>query len=135
MTLTPIEPLRANIPYARTVVAVRKQTDRRGQRADETRYFLSSLEGAERTPEAWVALIRGHWAGVEIRNHWRRDTCWMEDKTRSRNPNLVGALILLRSAVLALVADNLDTFGSLPAFTEACAANPQHTLRLLRNRL
>lgn len=131
----PIEPLQANIPYARTVVAVRKQTYRRGQRTEETRYFLSSLQMNERTPEAWLVLIRGHWAGVEIRNHWHRDACWSEDKTRSRNPNLVGALILLRSAVLALVTDELDTHGSLPAFTESCAANPSLTLRLLRNNL
>lgn len=127
--------MQANIPYARTIVAVHKQTYRRGQTAEEVRYFLSSLEMTERTPEAWLALIRGHWAGVEIRNHWRRDACWSEDKARSRNPNLVGALILLRNALLALIADELDTHGSLPAFTESCAANPHPALRLLRSNL
>ena len=38
--------------------------------------------------------------GVEIRNHWRKDACLFEDKTRSRKPHIVGNLILLRNLVL-----------------------------------
>ena len=127
--------MKANIPFARTVVVVRKQTCSKGRKTEETRFFLSSLEGAERTPEAWLALIAGHWAGVEIRNHWRRDACWLEDKTRSRNPNLVGALMLLRSAAFARVVELLDAYGGLPALSESFAANPRLALRLLHREL
>lgn len=127
--------MKANIPFARTVVIVRKQTCVKARQVEETRFFLSSLEGAERTPEAWLALIAGHWAGVEIRNHWRRDACWREDNTRSRNPNLVGALMLLRSAAFALVAELLDAYGGLPALTESFAAQPRLALRLLHCEL
>jgi len=116
------------------VVAVHKQTHSKGHCTEETRYFLSSMEQLVRPAAAWLGLVRGHWGGVEIRNHWRRNACWLEDKTRSRNPNLVGALSLLRSALLSLIADELDVHGSLPAFSESCAANPRQTLRLLLNR-
>lgn len=101
----------------------------------ERRYYLSSLEPAERSPAAWSLLIRSHWAGVEIRNHWRKDACWREDHTRSRNPNIVGALALLRNALLALVDDQLDTYGSMPSLFEACQASPALALRLIRKTL
>jgi hypothetical protein len=80
-------------------------------------------------------LVRGHWAGVENRNHWRRDACWLEDRTRSRNPNIVGALALMRNALLALAQPELDHHGSLPAFSEAVTARPHLALNLLRARL
>jgi hypothetical protein len=44
-----------------------------GKLSTETRYYLSSQFPGERTDLDWHALIRGHWGGVEIRNHWRRD--------------------------------------------------------------
>jgi hypothetical protein len=44
---------------------------------------------------------------------------WREDETRSRNPNLVGNLALLRNALLAIVAEEREVYGNLPAFTEA----------------
>ena len=61
-----------------------------------------------RRPAQWHRLIRGHWGGVENRNHWSKDAIWREDATRSRNPNLVGNL-----ALLALVAEERGTYGSL----------------------
>ena len=79
-------------------------TKKTGKTTTETRFYLSSLEPAERTSEQWQELIRGHWAGVEIRNHWRRDTFWGEDGSRTRKPNALGNLALLRSALLALLS-------------------------------
>jgi hypothetical protein len=38
--------------------------------------------------------VHGHWAGVENRNHWRRDACLGEDRTRSRNANVLINLAL-----------------------------------------
>lgn len=108
---------------------------RKGKEGEsKTRYFISSLSSHERTPKQWLALIRGHWAGVENRNHWRRDACWWEDKTRSRNPNIVGALALLRNALLAVVQRSVESHSSLPAFTEACAARTSLPLNLIRGR-
>ena len=45
-------------------------------------------------------MICDHWAGCEIRNHWRKDTCLFLDKTRSRNPHLVVKLMFLRNLAL-----------------------------------
>jgi hypothetical protein len=127
--------LQADFPFARSFAAVRSTVTRKGRLpATETRYFISSLTSGERSPERWLDLIRGHWGGVENRNHWRRDACGWEDKTRSRNPNIVGALALLRNATLALAQPALETYGSLPALMEACAARPSLCLNLLRAR-
>ena len=87
----------------------------------------------ERTPAQWHALIRGHWAGVEIRNHWRRDALWGEDRSRTRQPKALANLALLRSALLALLPEHYpDT--PLPVLSEMFAASPATGLRLLRAR-
>lgn len=70
---------------------------------------------------------------MEIRNHWRKDACLFEDKTRSRKPNLVGNLILLRNLVLFFFAEHCDTYGCLPAFIETVASNSALALRLIRS--
>jgi hypothetical protein len=128
-----IEPIAIDWPYARTLLCVEASRGfKKSSGSPERRYFVSSLEPQERSPAAWVALIRNHWAGVENRNHWRKDACWGEDRTRSRNPNVLGALALLRNALLAIVADHLDTYGSMPTFFEACQERPAFALRLIR---
>ena len=55
-----------------------------------------------------------------------------EDWTRSRNPNILGVLALLRNALLALVADPLEPRRSLPKLYEDCAHHPQLALNLIR---
>jgi hypothetical protein len=69
--------------------------------------------------------------GVENRNHWRKDACLFEDKTRSRNPNIVGALILLRNVVLRYYADHVEMYTSLPAFVEANVAQMNIPFKLV----
>lgn len=87
------------------------------------------------TPEDWIRTIRNHWGGVEIRNHWSRDAILREDHTRSRNPTLVGALALLRSALLAIYARLRETHGCLPAILETLRANPHAVQRLVMEQL
>jgi hypothetical protein len=70
----------------------------------------------------WVQHVRNHWAAVENRHRWRKNTCLREDHTRSRHPNLVGALALLRSALFAIHQPHHEHYGGLNAFTEAVAA-------------
>jgi hypothetical protein len=123
-------------PYARSLLCVEAtRGTKKEPGSPQRRYFLSSLEPKEREPAEWVALIRNHWGGVENRNHWRKDACWGEDRTRSRNRNIVGALALLRNALLALVVEHLDTYGSMPAFFDACQHQPSFALRLIRRSL
>jgi predicted transposase YbfD/YdcC len=102
-----------DFPFARSIVVVRSHVidKKTGEHSDETRYYVSSLERAERTPRHWHALVRGHWGGVEIRNHWRRDSLWGEDRSRTRNATALANLALLRNALLALLPEH---FGDTP---------------------
>ena len=56
-----------DFPFARSLVVVRsRRTEKRsGKSTEETRYYISSLEPEDPTPEQWLQLIRGHWADVE----------------------------------------------------------------------
>jgi predicted transposase YbfD/YdcC len=108
-----------------------RRSKKTGRESNETRYYLSSLEPDERTPEQWIDIIRGHWAGVENRLHWRKDALLLEDKTRSRNPNIVGALMLLRNAILPLLLD-FAADHNVNAAVETICANRRLAIRLLR---
>jgi hypothetical protein len=103
-----------------------------GLRSTESRYYLSSAPPAQYRPEQWLQLIRGHWGGVEIRNHWRRDVLMGEDQSRSRNPNLLANLALIRSALLHILAMHLHEC-SLPVFREKIDSRPGRCLAALTN--
>lgn len=77
-----------------------------GHSTTEPHYYLSSAPPDQYRPPQWLRLIRGHWAGVEIRNHWRRDVIFGEDQSRSRNPNLLANVALIRNALLAVLAEH-----------------------------
>ena len=120
----------------RTVLHVRRRASTKKQAADwEDAYYLSSLAADTKTPEQWLQTIRDHWAGVEIRNHWRKDACLFEDKTRSRHANIVGCLILLRTLVLHCYVEHQATYGSLPAFIESVVACPAFALSLIHGSI
>ena len=100
---------------------------------DEVRYYLTSAEPAAHTPTQWLALIQGHWAGVEIRNHWRRDAVWGEDRSRTRNPTALANLALLRSALLVLLPDHFPDL-SLPQIKERLHSHPAACHNLLQKK-
>lgn len=124
-----MEPIAIGFPFARTIVAIqsRRTVKRTGKESLETRYYLSSQDAAERSHEGWIALIRNHWAGVENRNHWRRDALWQEDDTRSSNPRLLANLALIRSALFRLLHDRYPD-QSHPQIREHYAAHLSVTL-------
>lgn len=121
-----------DFPYARSIVVVRSQRHikRSGETSQETRYYLSSLDPGERSLENWQHLIRGHWAGVEIRNHWRRDVLFGEDRSRSRNANLLANLALIRTVLLRL-ASNKFPGQSIPQIKEQLQSNPSRVIAAL----
>ncbi len=96
----------------------------------EARYYLSSALPNQYSPPQWLGLIRGHWGGVEIRNHWRRDALMGEDGSRSRNPSLLANLALLRSGLLALLAEHFPD-RPLPQIREQLAHRPAQGLSIL----
>jgi predicted transposase YbfD/YdcC len=83
--------------------------------------------------QQWLELIRGHWGGVEIRNHWKKDAILFEDKTRSRNPTLVGTLAMLRNTLLFMHKEQ-EEHKTLPGFIEAIAANSNNAFAMLTRR-
>lgn len=135
ITVLPASAMEYDFTYARSIIAVWSKVERGGKETASERYYISSHAPGERTKAQWHRLIRGHWAGVENRNHWSKDAIWREDATRSRNPNLVGNLALLRNALLALVAEERETYGSLPALTEAMQADRSLPFNLITRNL
>lgn len=127
-----VEPLQCNFPFARTLIVLRSERTikKTGLSTSESRYYLSSAPPQQYRPEQWLQLIRGHWGGVEIRNHWRRDVLMGEDRSRSRNPHLLANLALIRSAVLLLLADHIQDL-SLPQFREHLASRPSRCLQII----
>ena len=85
-------------------------------------------------PEQWLQLIRNHWGGIEIRNHWRKDACLMEDKTRSKNPNIVASLAMLRNCYLHF-CETQTKHKSLLALTEAITADAKLSYAMLMGKL
>jgi hypothetical protein len=106
---------------------------RRGETKSEIRYYLSSAEPADYAPAQWQALIRGHWAGVEIRNHWRRDAIWAEDRSRSRHPAALANLALLRNALFALLPDHYPDI-SHSQIRERLHSHPAAALCVIRSK-
>ncbi len=124
--------MEVSFPHARTLLRIRSWRKVGGKEGGgEDRYYLSSLESGQKTPEQWAHSVREHWGGVESRNHWRKDACLLEDKTRSRNPNIVCCLIMLRNVVFEYYAQTDGAYLSLPAFIEANTANSKRTFTLV----
>lgn len=124
----------ADFPHARSLLAVHthRTVPATGQVSEDTRYYISSLELHERSPRQMLNLIRGHWAAVEIRNHWTRDHCFGEDKCRSKNPNLAAALALIRSGLLTITSSQSCSTTEL---IERCASNPRLAANLVHSPL
>lgn len=101
-----------------------------GQTTTESRYYLSSAPAPDHTPRRWLELIRGHWAGVENRNHWRRDALMGEDDSRSRHPTLLANVALIRNVLLQVLAEHLQE-QSLPKLRERLHSHPGRCLALL----
>jgi len=83
-----IEPSASGLPHVRSLIKTTISS------------HVSSL--VPQRAQRFGTLIRGHWGGCEIRNHWVRDALWGEDTTLSKNKNLNGNLAVLRCALTAL---------------------------------
>lgn len=124
--------MEADFPYARSLVIMRTErtVKKTGQTTAESHYYLSSVLPDFYKPTQWLNLIRGHWGGVEIRNHWRRDALMGEDRSRSRNANLLANMALIRNVLLAHLADHVPD-KPLPIVFEEFAVNPAKILTFL----
>jgi predicted transposase YbfD/YdcC len=124
----------ADFPFARTLMVLRSErtVKKTSLTTTQSRYYLSSASPDQYTPTQWLELIRGHWGGVEIRNHWRRDAILGEDRSRSRQPNLLANLALIRNALLLLLIDQAPA-QSPPQIREHLHSRPTQCLNLLHS--
>ena len=131
------EPLSTGFPFSRIIINIRstRLIKKTGQQSQEGRFYLSSQHWKDRTPENWINLSRSHWAGVENRNHYRRDATLGEDATRCRNPNALANLALLRSVTLLLHSSDGSHQEWLPGKKERLAADPYSAKALIFLRL
>ncbi len=125
--------MQVSFPHIQTVVKIWRKSTAYKTDEKELCYYLSSEPFDRRTPKQWLELVRGHWGGVEIRNHWRKDAILLEDKTRSRNPTLVGALAMLRNILLFMNKEQ-DLHATLPGFVEDIAADNRKAFSMLMRR-
>ena len=125
--------MQVGFPHIQTVVKIWRTSTAYKTGEKEICYYLSSEPFDRRTPEQWLGLVRGHWGGVEVRNHWRKDAILLEDKTRSRNPTIVGALAMLRN-VFQLKHKEQEPHATLPGFVEDIAADGNKPFSMLMRR-
>jgi hypothetical protein len=69
---------------------------------------------------------------VEIRNHWRRDALMGEDRSRSRNPNLLANLAIIRSALLCALTEQFQE-RSQPEIRECLHSHPDRCWNLIND--
>jgi len=116
----------------RTALKIKREST--ALKEPEERIYLSTAEVDSRTPEQWEHLVRGHWGGVENRNHWRKDACLLEDKTTSKQPGVVASFGLLRNILLFFHAEQ-EVHNTLNGHVEAITANPSKAYAMLTARL
>jgi predicted transposase YbfD/YdcC len=119
-------------PHVRTLVAIDRQREntKNGKIEEERALYLFTMKPDKCTPEQCNELVRGHWGGVENRNHWRRDAILEEDKTRTKNATISTTLALLRNTFLAALARYEEPL-NLGLVKQLCSHDPQIALDML----
>jgi predicted transposase YbfD/YdcC len=82
-----------------TVIMVRSERCLGGKQSQETRYYISSLEG---DAKQGLRAVRGHW-GIENKLHWVLDIAFREDDSRIRKGNGAQNFAVLRHIALNLL--------------------------------
>jgi predicted transposase YbfD/YdcC len=103
-----------------------------GKEVISMRWFITSRQPHEASPEYLAHLVRKHWT-VENNIHWLKDAVFKEDRSRQRNPNAAQALGLLRTALLAPVRK--AGHHSLTHATEDFAANKWNAIQIILRQI
>lgn len=129
-----IDPIEAGLPGARTLIVVRRSNAAKDEAEPQLAYYHASESITEvRTARYFAGLVRGHWGGCEIRNHWVRDAQMFEDKTRIRNYNINANLATLRCCLLKIKAQLLPDH-PWPQIRERAQADHAFAYQLIANQ-
>lgn len=115
------------------VHGARARITEKGKTHSETHFYASSQAPSERSAAQWEAPVRGHWKGVEARNHNRRDVGFGEDRFRSRNANIRTNFALMVNLALD-ICSSAAPFDAVSAVRQHLASNPRKTLSLVLGR-
>lgn len=96
-----VEADQLGFPHVRRLLVIDAQSEnkRTGKVSSERRFYLCSHTPETADVRTLARYARGHWGGVEIRNHWRHDALWREDKTLLRSDEARTNLCLIRHFV------------------------------------
>ncbi len=131
--MLPLSPAESGLPYSQAMVAIRTRVTEKGKTHDETHFYASSQAPHERSPAQWETLARGHWKGVEARNHNRRDVGFGEDRFRSRNVTIRTNFALMVNLALD-ICSSAAPFDAISAVRQHLASNPGKALSLVLGR-
>jgi len=93
----------------RSIVAVTAVREYKGEKSEETRYFISSLDATD--PKRLGQVVRSHW-GIENKLHWVLDYAFDEDSQRARMGNSAANMAIIRHIALNLIrADQSSKIG------------------------
>lgn len=121
------------LPHARSLIIVHKNSiNSKGVETPSRHVYLSSLDCGTTKAERFAELIRGHWAGAEIRNHWIRDHLLREDQTRSKNWKLNANLSLMRIAIIHIKPRLLPQM-TWPQIIETAQFKPAFAYHIVSN--
>ena len=95
-------------------------------------YHASEPIDPKRKADYFGSLVRGHWGGSEIRNHWIRDSQMLEDKTRIRDYKINANLATLRCCLIKLKTQLLTDF-SWPEVIERSQAETAFAYQIISN--
>jgi len=115
--------MQANLPGSRSLVLIERTRTTEPEETPQKAFYITSHPPQPGCAKAFASFARGHWAGSEIRNHWVRDACMREDKTRSKNHNLNCTLAGLR-VCLIVIKSLLYPEQSWPSIQERCQRHP-----------
>lgn len=120
--------MRSLVVITKRVVSTSRK--RRKESEESISHYLSTL--VPQRAERFAGLVRGHWGGCEIRNHWVRDAMFEEDATLSKNQGINGNLAVLRCALIALKTRHAPHL-SWPAIFELSAMETTIPYKMICN--
>ena len=122
------------MPGARTLIVVHRANFAEEDPEPQLAYYHASESITSKRKAAYFgSLVRGHWRGCEILNHWVRDSQMLEDKTRIRDYNINANLATLRCCLLKIRAQLL-THLCWPEIIERAQVDQSFAYQLISNQ-
>lgn len=119
-----------DFPYARQVLRIERITTKLdgSPLRHEVVFGITSLQGADGTPDRLLRLNRGHW-GIENRLHWVRDVTFDEDRSQVRKGAGAQVMAALRNLAIGLL--RRAGASNIAAAIRHCARHVDKALRLI----